>query len=187
MQHPLINQVLSFWFGTPKSAEYGKPKPVWFTSTPEIDQNLRIQFEKTYEQAKAGEFDDLKNTPEGALVLILIFDQFPRNMYRFTAKAFDTDIKAREISKFSISLGFDQQLPPFMRTFIYMPLEHSENIEDQNQSVALFEKLGDANNLKYAIDHQNVIKQFRRFPSRNQSLGRISTDAEIDFLKKISL
>ena len=104
-------------------------------------------------------------------------------MFRGAPKAFETDKLAREIVKFAIQSKFDQKLPPFMRSFMYLPLEHSENLEDQNLSVALFEKLEDPLSLEYAQDHRTIIQQFGRFPYRNECLGRISTDEERKFMQ----
>lgn len=183
MSHPLIKEVLTFWFRDPKSKDFGKPQPMWFNSTPEIDQSIRSRFEEIYEKAKKGDLNNIKDTPEGAMALILILDQFPRNMFRSTAQAYETDPMARDISKFAIRSGFDQKLPPFMRAFMYLPLEHSENREDQNFSVSLYEKLGDPLSLDYAQQHKTVIERFGRFPYRNESLGRISTDEEHEFMR----
>lgn len=179
----LIKNILAFWFGEPESKEYGKPRPMWFNSTPEIDYSIKAQFEEIYEKAKQGGLNHFKNTPEGTMVLILILDQFPRNMFRSSAKAYETDSFAREICKFALERRFDQKLPSFMQSFLYLPLEHSENIEDQNLSVALFEKLKDPEALEYAREHQRIIKRFGRFPHRNESLGRISTDEERNFMQ----
>ena len=101
MSDPLIKEILTFWFGDPQSEGYGNPRPMWFNSTEEIDQTLRFQYEKTYEKAKRGDLDDLKHTPEGALALILILDQFPRNMFRGTAKALQRDSSVENRTAFA--------------------------------------------------------------------------------------
>jgi uncharacterized protein (DUF924 family) len=176
--------VLSFWFGEPDSPEYGQPKNFWFQSNPLLDQQIRDQFEDIYQKALKGDLNGLMDTPEGSLALILIFDQFSRNMYRGTAQAFATDHKAREIAKAAIDQGFDKQLPHHHRAFLYLPFEHSESLEDQEKSVALFESLGNKENLDYALRHREIMVRFGRFPHRNIILGRESTPEEIDFLKE---
>ncbi len=176
--------ILNFWFGQSASPSYGQYKDFWFQSTPELDQQIRSQFEPFYQQAIIGELDTLSQTPEGSLALVIILDQFPRNMYRETPQAFASDEKALTIAKTSVKKKFDQGLLPIQRTFLYLPYEHSENMEDQEQSVKLFENLGDELALKHAIEHRDVIAQFGRFPHRNVILRRESTPAEIKFLQK---
>ena len=184
IKHPLVENILNFWFSPPTSKTYGQRQSMWFNSTPKMDQEIRLRYEKIFEEAKKGSLDDLQKTPEGILTLILLFDQFSRNMFRDSMKAYETDSKARDLAQKAIDLGFDQKLPAFMRPFIYLPFEHSENLKDQARSVSLFEALGDEQALSYALMHQDVIKRFGRFPFRNKSLQRISTDAEIAFMKE---
>ncbi len=184
IDNPLVENILTFWFTSPRSKTYGKRQPMWFNSTPKIDQEIKLRYEKILEEAKKGSFENLQETPEGILALILLFDQFPRNMFRDSYKAYETDDKARNLAQKAIDLGFDQKLPPFMRPFIYLPFEHSENLKDQEKSVALFKVLGDEQSFSYATLHQDVIKRFGRFPFRNNSLGRVSTEAEISFMKE---
>jgi uncharacterized protein (DUF924 family) len=142
----------------------------------------------SYELAAHGRLEDWRNEPRSCLALILLHDQFPRNMFRDTARAFKTDAKARELSHHAIASGFDRQLSPVMRMFFYLPLEHSENLEDQLESVQLARALAAENPdqaivLKSAEQHLEVIRRFGRFPSRNHALGRQSTAEEMDFLK----
>ena len=187
MSIPAITSlILNFWFGEPNSSTYAQYKDFWFQSTPELDQQIKKQFEPLYEKAVKGELDSLTQTPEGSLALIILLDQFPRNMYRGTPQAFASDAKALKIAKEAVEKKFDQNLLPRQRTFLYLPLEHSENSEDQEQSVKLFEAIGDELALKYAIEHRDVIAQFGRFPYRNAILGRKSTPEEITFLEKIN-
>lgn len=178
--------ILNFWFGESSSSSYGQYKDFWFQSTPELDQRIRSQFEPFYQQAIIGELDALSQTPEGSLALVIILDQFPRNMYRGTPQAFASDEKALTIVNTAVKKKFDQDLLPIQRMFLYLPYEHSENMEDQERSVKLFEKLGDELALKYAIEHRKVITQFGRFPHRNAILGRESTSEEIKLLQKIT-
>jgi len=177
-----VSQILNFWFGEPSEPNYGQFRPIWFMSSPEFDNLVKAQFLALYTQAKEGTLDNWVDTPQGILALILLLDQFPRNMFRNQAQAFETDQKACLLAKKAISEGYDQQLALFMQPFIYMPLEHSENKEDQRLSVNLFQKLGDLNYLNYALQHQEVINRFGRFPYRNSVLGRMNTPEETQFL-----
>lgn len=182
-----ISHVLNFWFGEPSESHYGQFRSIWFVSSPEFDNLVRDRFLDLYTQAKQGDFDNLTDTPLGVLALILLLDQFPRNMFRNQAQAFETDQQACLLAKRAISAGYDQQLPPFMRPFIYMPLEHSENEEDQRLSVNLFQKLGDPTYLDYALQHQDAINRFGRFPYRNFVLGRMNTPEETQFLNQTKI
>ena len=138
--------------------------------------------EPVYQKAIKGELDPLSETPEGSLALVIILDQFPRNMYRGTPQAFASDAKALKVAKEAVEKKFDRDLLPMQRMFLYLPFEHSENIDDQEQSVKFFENLGDELALKYAIEHRDAITQFGRFPHRNAILGRESTPEELRFL-----
>ena len=178
-----ISLILNFWFGEPDSAGYGEPKDFWFLSTPKLDQQIRHQFEPSYEKAIAGELDALLETPEGSLALIILLDQFPRNMYRGTPKSFASDSKALEVAEEALKKKLDQRLLPIQKMFLYLPLEHSEDLANQEKSVQLFKALGNDITLKYAIDHRDIIARFGRFPHRNAILGRESTLDEIEFLK----
>ncbi len=175
--------ILNFWFGEPGSSNYGQYKDFWFQSTPELDQQIREKFEPVYQKAFKGKLDALLQTPEGSLALVILLDQFPRNMYRETPQAFASDEKALKAAKKALEKKFDHDLLPLQRMFLYLPYEHSENLEDQEQSIKLFENLGDKTALKYAIEHRNVIMQFGRFPHRNTILGRESTPEETRFLE----
>ncbi|MBS0271270.1 MAG: DUF924 domain-containing protein [Proteobacteria bacterium] len=178
----VISMVLSFWFGEQSSPNYGEQKSFWFQSTPEWDRKIQHQFEIVYHDAMLGKLDDLSETPEGALALILILDQFPRNMYRGTPLAFASDQKALEIAKNGLIKKFDQSLMPVERSFFYLPFEHSENLGDQEKSVMLYQTLGDKEYLEYAKEHHDVIARFGRFPHRNAILGRTSSQDEINYL-----
>lgn len=181
-------RILDFWFGQPEQASYGKPRQAWFIKKPEFDREIRTYFMADYEQAAAGELEEWKNSPLSCLALILLLDQFPRNMFRQSAQAFATDWQALTAAQFAIKQGYDRELLPTQRWFIYCPFEHSENLEHQNQAVALFELLSDdpdsADAIRYAIRHREVILQFGRFPHRNAILERVSTPAEEEFLQQ---
>ena len=181
-------KVLRFWFADKPGSRESMIQPRWFFPTPEFDRLCTTQFLASYEDAAHGRLEDWKNEPRSCLALVLLLDQFPRNMFRGTARAFATDPKAREISRHAIASGFDRELSPLMRMFLYLPLEHSENLPDQLDSVRLAralaaERSDQAEALKYAEQHLEVIRRFGRFPSRNRALARQSTQEEIDFLK----
>lgn len=178
-------EVLFFWFGERGSPNYGEPKPFWFESTPKLDTQIRKRFEKTYDLALEGKINSLMTSPQGSLALILILDQFPRNMYRGHPQAFASDSMARNVLKNALINEFDKVLLPVERTFLYLPLEHSEDPADQKKSVELYMALRDRESLKYAIDHQNIIAKFGRFPTRNAILGRVNTPAEALFLEQL--
>ncbi len=178
----ITTKVLSFWFGDPQEPEYGTPRAFWFQSTPEIDQQIRDFFGDAYEDAKAGRLDAMLQKAEDCLALVIILDQFPRNMFRGKPQSFATDGKALEIAKLAVSKGFDKELSLFQAKFLYLPYMHSENLDDQRECVRLFEALGEPQGLDYARKHMDIIARFGRFPHRNAILGRINTPEEIEFL-----
>ena len=175
--------ILDFWFGDSSALEYEKPKEFWFQSSPQFDQNIKNRFESYYYEGLQGKLDHLCQTPKGTLALVIMLDQFPRNMFRGTPKAFGSDNKALEVSKEALARGFDKALFPLQKMFLYLPFEHSENLEDQKKSVNLFKTLGIQQALDYALEHHLIIARFGRFPHRNAILGRKSTSSELDFLK----
>lgn len=176
-----IEEILSFWFG-----EEDGFRETWFQGGENFDREIRERFGSDYERGAAGELDGWKSSPRGCLALILLLDQFPRNMFRDDARAFATDPRAHEAAKHALESGFDRRLRPIERVFVYLPFEHSEDLEDQRRSVELFRALGrdlDSDELlDYAIRHQRVIARFGRFPHRNEALGRSSTPEEEAFL-----
>lgn len=182
------NEILDFWFGKPDEADYGKPRKVWFIKNPEFDQEVRSRFLKDYQQAATGELDDWKTSPHGCLALIILLDQFPRNMFRGQPQAFATDPQALAYAQHAVAQGFDKQLLPIQRQFIYLPFEHSENLEHQHQCIELFSMLKDhpecSSCVDYAHRHHKVIERFGRFPHRNKILGRETTPEEAEFLKQ---
>lgn len=178
----VVDRVLDFWFGAKDSAVYGKTRSFWFHSTPEMDLSIKQRFSQEYCQAKKGDLDSIRTTPEGTLVLIILLDQVPRHIFRGTKEAFATDIQALFFSKEGVAQGFDQHLPNFMKLFFYLPFEHSEVLIYQKRSLELFEVLGDEEYLKYAKEHYQIIERFGRFPHRNSILNRPSTAEEQLFL-----
>ena len=183
-----VEEILDFWFGSPKSVDYGKERSFWFTKNPEFDRELSDRFLLDYEQAARGELDYLQDSPLGCLTLVLLLDQFGRNMFRGTPKSFATDAKALSVAKSAVDQGCDRALLPVQRWFIYLPFEHSENLADQERCVELFATLSNhpesANTIEYALRHKAVIERFGRFPHRNKILGRVNTPAEAEFLKQ---
>ena len=124
----------------------------------------------------------MMETAVGSLALCILLDQFPRNLFRGRARAFETDSKAREIAGNAISVGFDASVSPVKRSFFYLPFMHSEDLDDQVRSVELYRALGNENNYRYALEHYYVISRFSRFPTRNAALGRHSTEEEEKFM-----
>ena len=181
-------KVLRFWFADEPGSGDSTLQSRWFFPTPEFDRLCTTRFLASYEGAAHERLQDWKHEPRSCLALVLLLDQFPRNMFRGTARAFATDPKARELSRHAIESGFDRELSPLMRMFLYLPLEHSENLDDQLESVRLSCVLAAENHdypeiLEHAEQHLEIIRRFGRFPGRNRALGRQSTLEEMDFLK----
>jgi len=158
----------------------------WFAKSAVFDDALRLRFEPVHHAAARGEYATWRETPEGCLALLLLLDQFPRNLYRGSAHAFATDPLARAVARHCVETGFDQAVAAELRPFCYLPFEHSEAIEDQDRSVALFEAhdaaTGDVSSLDWAVRHRDIIRRFGRFPHRNAALGRETTPEEQAFL-----
>jgi uncharacterized protein (DUF924 family) len=167
-------EIVAFW-------RKAGPKK-WFVKDDAFDAAIRQRFGALHTQAAAGEKDDWAATPEGALALLLLLDQFSRNLFRGTPQAFAQDERARWIARQAIEAGFDQAVDPAFRTFFYLPFEHSESIADQERCVRLSHALADAEALRYARLHEEIIHRFGRFPHRNKVLGRHTTPAEQAFL-----
>lgn len=189
MSETAIESILRFWFGEPGQDSYQQRRKIWFSKQPEFDQVLRQQFQPVYQQVAGGELSAWQTSAMGCLAQIIVLDQFPRNMFRNQPQAFATDSLALKLAQKTVAAGFDRQLDPLQRMFVYLPFEHSENLADQNQSVAQFQQLIAAapeltDVLDYAIRHRAVIQRFGRFPHRNAILGRASTPEEIEFLKQ---
>jgi uncharacterized protein (DUF924 family) len=189
-----MEAILDFWFGeNPDDGVVAKEKSaLWWSKNPEIDGEIRQRFESSMIRAAAGELSDWQWTAEGRLALILLTDQFPRNIYRDSPGAFAHDSKALAWALEGIGQGMDIKLRPIERVFFYLPLEHSEALEHQEQAVMQFRKLVDAvgadrkdifaEYLDFAVRHRDIIARFGRFPHRNKILGRQSTPAELAFL-----
>ncbi|UDF33799.1 UNVERIFIED_ORG: DUF924 domain-containing protein [Shinella sp. XGS7] len=180
--------VLDFWFGAPGSAEAGQYRKAWFIKDAAFDAQILGRFAPLLEAALAGGLAGWSAAgPEGALARILLLDQFTRNSYRGTARAFAGDPQALAQALSLVDSVADRQLTPLQRLFVYLPLEHAEDLALQQRCVALFETLAaeDARldgALDYARRHHAVIAQFGRFPHRNAALGRASSEAELAYL-----
>jgi uncharacterized protein (DUF924 family) len=168
------DEIVSFW----RTAGPDR----WFKKDAGFDEELRQRFLKTHEAAAAGKLTDWEQSAQGALALLILLDQFPRNMFRGDARAFATDPLARAVAAGAIVRGFDSQVPPDMRGFFYLPFQHSEDLADQERSIAFYKAIGDVENLKWAELHADVIRRFGRFPHRNSVLGRTTTPEEQAFL-----
>jgi len=181
------NDVLRFWFGEPGSAQYLQPRELWFTKSDATDRLIADQFGPVLEGALAGEHDSWAATPRGALALVIVLDQFTRNVFRGTPRAFAGDARALALATRLVDTSRDMALAPTERWFAYMPFEHSERLLDQYEAVRLFERLA-ANGLDGPLDwarrHFDIVRRFGRFPHRNAILGRASTSAELEFLKQ---
>jgi uncharacterized protein (DUF924 family) len=179
-------EVLEFWFGAPGSPEFGRPRAAWFVKSAEFDALIRDRFLATHEAAAAGALDAWSTGPLGALALAVALDQFPRNMFRGTPRAFAADARALAVARGAVARGFDEVLLPVQRWFVYLPYEHAEELAAQRESLRLFERLAvdaaGAGTLTYAMRHYAVIERFGRFPHRNAILGRASTPEELAFL-----
>lgn len=172
-------EVLRFWFDEIEPVQ-------WFQKNSSFDEEVRERFHCTYDMACKDLCALWSKDADGVLALCLVLDQFPRNMFRDTPKAFETDDKALAIANEAINKGLDQILSPQKRRFVYMPFMHSEKLEDQQKCVSLFEgvKNDDPLSHEYAVKHLRVIEAFGRFPHRNVILGRESTSQELEYLQQ---
>jgi uncharacterized protein (DUF924 family) len=179
-------EILQFWFGLPSSPDYGEHNEKWFRGGPEFDAELRQRFLGLHQLASAGELDHLREDWRGCLALILLFDQFSRNMFRGTLGAFASDTQALALAEYALQQGYDKDRLPTELTFFYLPFEHSEDLGNQHRSVALRQSLPEhakkADAIQHAVRHREVLERFGRFPHRNAVLGRISTAEELEFL-----
>lgn len=171
--------VLDFWYDPAN-------RPFWFEKIAAFDEAVRQRLGDAHAAAAAGRMDAWRTTPEGALALVILLDQVPRNIHRGTDRAFATDGAALAIAAIAIDDGFDRELDSDQRLFLYLPLEHSEELADQDRSVALITSIGDARLTDYAVRHRDIIARFGRFPHRNALVGRASTDEELRFLEEPS-
>jgi len=167
-------EVVAFW------EEAGPRK--WYKKDVAFDAEITTRFLATYELASADKLSAWEESAAGALALVIALDQFPRNMFRGSARAFAADALARAVANRAIARGFDHTIQPPLRVFFYLPFEHSEHLADQERCIALARASGDADALKWAELHADIIRRFGRFPHRNAALGRTTTPEEQAFL-----
>jgi uncharacterized protein (DUF924 family) len=170
---PTPAEVLAFWRGA------GPDR--WYEKDTAFDEEIRRRFLKAYEAAAAGKLTAWESNAEGALALLILLDQFPRNMFRGQARSYAADPLARAVASRAILNGFDGSIPD-LRDFFYLPFSHSEALADQERAVAIHRAHNDAGGLKWANIHADIIRRFGRFPHRNAVLGRVSTPEEQAFL-----
>ena len=170
-------EVISFWF------EEIEPKQIWIKD-PEFDQLIVDRFSEVYQQATRCELFEWREKSEGCLAEIIVLDQFSRNMFRDSAKAFAFDALALSLTQQALALGIDEQLESRKRNFIYLPLMHSESKIIHEFALKIYTKNSKHASLEFEIKHKNIIDRFGRYPHRNKVLGRVSTDEEVEFLKQ---
>ena len=180
---PDFVEVLDFWFGAPDSRERGRTRKSWFEKSEPFDAEIRRRFLATWERAARGELGRWQATPLASLALVVTLDQFPRNMFRGTARAFASDSVALAAARSMIATEFDRLLSPVERLFAYLPFAHAEDIAAQRRSLSLFRAL-DPESMRSAKRHYEIIARFGRFPHRNAVLGRQSSAEEAEFLKQ---
>jgi uncharacterized protein (DUF924 family) len=179
-------EILEFWFSD-------QARSLWFEKSADFDALIRQRFEATHQAALAGRLESWEDAAESCLALVILLDQFSRNMYRGSARAFAADAQARAVADRTIARGHDRTLPPDRRWFLYLPFEHSENLADQRRAVALFRADADAaagadreralEQLDYALRHLAAVERFGRFPHRNELLGRETSEDEAAYLR----
>ena len=167
-------EILSFWWNAGFES--------WFVRNDEFDKQIIENFSKTFELAEKGELDNWSKAPHSALALLILLDQFPRNMFRDSPRAFATDKKALSIAQMTLEQKFYLAYPSNIRSFYFLPFEHSEEMWAQDISVEYFRKFSDSDGYLYALIHMDIIRRFGRFPHRNKVLGRESTELELEFL-----
>lgn len=196
MDDTRVEEILTFWFGNVETTVMPSSRrtQVWFGASEEHDQNIRALFSEDLEKAAAGQYLEWTHHPRSTLALIIIFDQFARNMFRGTPQSFAHDDQALDLCLKSIDKQFDHAVSLIERAFFYMPLMHSEDLSMQETSLQAFQMLVDLalpetrgifeGFYKYAVKHYDIIKRFGRYPHRNSILNRESTEEELEFLKQ---
>ena len=166
--------ILAFW------RDAGSKR--WYTPDDAFDADVRRRFFGVWQRAAAGELSSWQTSDDGALALVIVLDQFPRNMFRGDARTYASDALAREVAHRAIEHGVDARIDPSLREFLYLPFNHSEHLSDQLRCIELTRAAGNAENLKWAEHHADIIRRFGRFPHRNRLLGRATTPEEQAFL-----
>lgn len=178
------DEVLEFWF----PADQARASKLWWGKDPQLDAEIRERFGPTLRAARAGELDHWAELARGRLALIVVLDQLSRNIHRNDPEAFAADARARALTEEGLARGHDRELQAIERLFFYLPLEHSESLDDQERCIALMQALADefgeqyVGYVDYAVRHRDIIARFGRFPHRNAVLGRPSTAEELEFL-----
>lgn len=168
--------VLDFWFSE-------EMRPHWFSKSDQIDKDIAARFSETYEAAHAGRLDEWMEKADSALALVIVLDQFPRNIHRGGPRSFESNDLALRHARTALDRGYDRAQDPERRQFLYLPFMHSEDLADQERSVRLYEDLGNDSSLHFAREHRDIVARFGRFPHRNAILDRDSTPEEAEFLK----
>ena len=168
------SDILAFW------RDAGPDR--WYKRDDAFDAELRRRFLALWQKASAGEVSSWEASDDGALALVIVLDQFPRNMFRGDARTYASDGLAREVAHRAIERGVDGRIDPALRQFLYLPFNHSENLSDQLRCIELTRAAGNAENLKWAEHHAAIVRRFGRFPHRNHLLGRTTTPEEQAFL-----
>jgi len=175
-------EIYDYWFGAPGADGHGDVREFWFGGGPSVDSEIQERFSGHYERAIAGEFEDWKSGAQSAVSLIILLDQFPRNMFRGDPRSFAADSMALSCARQLVDSPLHGELITVEKVFAYLPFEHSENMEDQNKCVSLYEAMephdSKAEWIDFAVLHLEIIEQFGRFPHRNDILGRKNTPAE---------
>ncbi|WFU17563.1 DUF924 family protein [Bradyrhizobium sp. CB3481] len=168
------SDILAFW------RDAGPAR--WYERDDAFDAELRRRFLALWQKASAGDLSSWEASDDGALALVIVLDQFPRNMFRGDARTYASDALAREVAHRAIERGVDARIDPDLRQFLYLPFNHSEHLADQLRCIELTRAAGNAENLKWAEHHADIIRRFGRFPHRNRLLGRTTTPEEQAFL-----
>jgi uncharacterized protein (DUF924 family) len=174
-----VRDVLDFWFAHGPAPGAASDSAAWWKQSEAFDAEIGKRFGIEWARQARRPVEHFVGDPESALAAIILFDQFPRNMFRGHADQYSTDHMALAIAREAVERGYDDGMSPDQRTFLYMPFQHSEELKDQVQSLLLFSALGDEVQLKYARKHHEVIEKFGRFPHRNAALGRKPTAMEL--------
>ncbi|MBC8267769.1 MAG: DUF924 domain-containing protein [Rhodospirillaceae bacterium] len=180
----VAQRVRDFWFGEEGTDVYGTSRPEWFTKDPAFDNQIREKFSADVDAALDGGYSSLMGNQMDALALIILLDQFPRNLFRDTAAMFAGDKRALAYANEAVRMGFDQNLTSSQQMFFYLPFEHSESLDDQRRCIDFFKRAGNEDLQKWAVAHHDIIARFGRFPHRNIALGRESTAEELAFLEQ---
>jgi uncharacterized protein (DUF924 family) len=185
---PRLGEILRFWFGNDLGSVPPELQKRWFAKTPAFDVEVRTRFVEVFEEAVGGELEGWRYDTLGCLAFVILLDQFPRNMFRDTARAFASDHLARAAARGAVSRGFDREVPPPAPAFFYLPFEHSEGLADQDECLRLLGQWHGEPELArfadFARRHREVIARFGRFPHRNAALGRETSAEELEFLRK---